>query len=38
MITQALKPAWTTQDKIECAFFGTLIGLGLPALLVIAAQ
>ena len=38
MTTQALTHEWTTREKIEAAFFGTVIGLGLPALLFVAAQ
>jgi hypothetical protein len=38
MTTQALRAEWTTSDKIEAAFFGIVIALVLPALLIVAAQ
>lgn len=38
MTTQALNREWSTRDRIEAAFFGAVISLGLPVLLFVAAQ
>jgi len=38
MTTQTSHAEWTTRDKIECALFGTVIAIALPALLIVAAQ
>lgn len=38
MTTQVLRDEWTRREKMEAAFFGVVIALGLPALLFVAAQ